>query len=389
LSGSGSLTGPQDAFAARIDTVGGSFVYSTYLGGSGSEEGVAIAVDSNENAYITGNTNSANFPTQNAFQSTSGGSIEAFVAKIGEVPPLAVSPDNVTMAVGSSASSNISGGLPPYSGSSADSSIATVSVSGSTATITGVNAGSTTVTITDSIGSTATINATVSAAVPPLDVSQDNVTLAATTSTDINISGGETPYTATSDDTTVATASVSGSTLTIDGVAVGTATVTVTDNATDSTTVDVTVTEAPPLEIGGCAQGTLVSETVDTASFDEITLNLCQEPPSTLSGRLYISIEAPSTLPGLMFFRPQDDAIPPGGSFVVLVRDSSGFLPDAEDNFFRQGTLSAAAGDVTFIVGTEGLEGLSPVFKTWYLPQGLDLNEVNLQVIQSVTITFN
>jgi hypothetical protein len=48
-------------------------VYSTYLGGSGTDEGNDIAVDASGNAYICGNTNSLNFPTANAIQATFGG----------------------------------------------------------------------------------------------------------------------------------------------------------------------------------------------------------------------------------------------------------------------------------------------------------------------------
>ncbi|MDX6611404.1 MAG: hypothetical protein QOD75_590 [Blastocatellia bacterium] len=47
-----------------------TLVYSTYLGGSDSDEGNDIAVDSAGNAYICGITNSANFPTANAIQGT-------------------------------------------------------------------------------------------------------------------------------------------------------------------------------------------------------------------------------------------------------------------------------------------------------------------------------
>ena len=57
-------------------------VYSTYLGGSGGEQGLDIALDSAGSAYVTGFTNSTNFPTANAFQSTNGGFQDAFVSKL-------------------------------------------------------------------------------------------------------------------------------------------------------------------------------------------------------------------------------------------------------------------------------------------------------------------
>ncbi|MGC1107643.1 MAG: SBBP repeat-containing protein [Candidatus Acidiferrales bacterium] len=57
-------------------------IYATYLGGGGDDVGNGIAVDSSGNAYITGSTASTNFPTENAFQPTNGGSGDAFVTKI-------------------------------------------------------------------------------------------------------------------------------------------------------------------------------------------------------------------------------------------------------------------------------------------------------------------
>jgi hypothetical protein len=56
-------------------------VYSTYLGGSGSEIGSCLTVDNNGCAYIGGDTGSSDFPTEGAYQSTSGGSVDAFVSK--------------------------------------------------------------------------------------------------------------------------------------------------------------------------------------------------------------------------------------------------------------------------------------------------------------------
>ncbi|MEG3839353.1 SBBP repeat-containing protein, partial [Microcoleus sp. herbarium14] len=73
--------GAKDAFVTKI-SANNSLAYSTYLGGSGEENGDRITVDSAGNAYVTGNTTSTNFPTKNAIQSISGGGQDAFVTKI-------------------------------------------------------------------------------------------------------------------------------------------------------------------------------------------------------------------------------------------------------------------------------------------------------------------
>ena len=57
-------------------------MYSTYLGGSGDDIGLAIAVDSNKNAYVTGVTGSTNFPTASATQPQNNGGNDAFVSEI-------------------------------------------------------------------------------------------------------------------------------------------------------------------------------------------------------------------------------------------------------------------------------------------------------------------
>ena len=85
-----------DAFVAKFDPDGASLVYSTFLGGNNGcpggvcETGTGIALDPAGNAFITGFTQSPNFPTTNAFQAIyGGGSPDAFVAKIGADPDLA------------------------------------------------------------------------------------------------------------------------------------------------------------------------------------------------------------------------------------------------------------------------------------------------------------
>jgi beta-propeller repeat-containing protein/ASPM-SPD-2-Hydin domain-containing protein/HYDIN/CFA65/VesB family protein len=78
-----SNAGGFDAFVAKLNATGSDLVYSTYLGGSGTEYGQGIAVDSSGNAYVIGSTASTNFPTMKALQaSNAGGGSDAFVAKI-------------------------------------------------------------------------------------------------------------------------------------------------------------------------------------------------------------------------------------------------------------------------------------------------------------------
>jgi hypothetical protein len=82
-----ALAGASDAFVAKVNPAGSALVYSTYLGGAGDERGLGIAVDSAGQAYVTGWTNSTNFPvTPNAFQRAIGypdpAVSNAFITKI-------------------------------------------------------------------------------------------------------------------------------------------------------------------------------------------------------------------------------------------------------------------------------------------------------------------
>ncbi len=74
----------ENAFVAELSWNGSALglVYCTYLGGSGSDTGAAIAVDSSGNAYVAGQTSSADFPTANPLQGSLAGLANAFVAKI-------------------------------------------------------------------------------------------------------------------------------------------------------------------------------------------------------------------------------------------------------------------------------------------------------------------
>jgi hypothetical protein len=82
---------PSAGYVAKLNASGTSLLYATYLGGSKGSNCKAIAVDSQGNAYVTGETTSLDFPTTpTAFQKTNnvlapsiGGT--AFVAKLNAV----------------------------------------------------------------------------------------------------------------------------------------------------------------------------------------------------------------------------------------------------------------------------------------------------------------
>lgn len=76
------LAGRNDIILASFNSAG-SLLYSTYLGGNKSEmittNGPSITVDPSGNTFITGETDSSNFPTKNAYQSNFYGSSDFFV----------------------------------------------------------------------------------------------------------------------------------------------------------------------------------------------------------------------------------------------------------------------------------------------------------------------
>ncbi len=72
-----------DCFLLKLNSSGSALTYSTYLGGSGTEMCRGVALDSKGNAYVTGFTDSSNFPvTENAFQRTfRGGGEQEYLQK--------------------------------------------------------------------------------------------------------------------------------------------------------------------------------------------------------------------------------------------------------------------------------------------------------------------
>ncbi len=76
-----SLNGSGDAFVVKLNPPGTSILFSTYLGGLGEDEGYSIALDADRNVYVTGKTASSNFPTLNPISTINSGGDDVFITK--------------------------------------------------------------------------------------------------------------------------------------------------------------------------------------------------------------------------------------------------------------------------------------------------------------------
>lgn len=77
-----SYAGTTDAFVFKLNSSGSAFVYSTFLGGNSGDYGLGIASDGAGNAYAIGSTYSPNFPTKNPLKGSLGGAEDAFITKL-------------------------------------------------------------------------------------------------------------------------------------------------------------------------------------------------------------------------------------------------------------------------------------------------------------------
>jgi|GEM_PF-260838 len=73
--------GDTDAFLTKINAGGSGLLYSSYLGGSGTDRGSGVVIDGNGLAYVAGYGASPDFPTEDPFQAGFGGNFDAFIAK--------------------------------------------------------------------------------------------------------------------------------------------------------------------------------------------------------------------------------------------------------------------------------------------------------------------
>lgn len=77
-----SLASAPDAFITALNSSGSAAIFSTYWGGTGADEATAVALDPIGDAYLTGRTQSRDFPATDGFQASPGGGADAFVTEI-------------------------------------------------------------------------------------------------------------------------------------------------------------------------------------------------------------------------------------------------------------------------------------------------------------------
>lgn len=77
-----AIAGSSDAFVTEVSPDGTSLIYSTFLGGTDSEAGADIVLDSSQDAFVTGTTNSTDFPVLSPYQAANAGGSDGFITKI-------------------------------------------------------------------------------------------------------------------------------------------------------------------------------------------------------------------------------------------------------------------------------------------------------------------
>jgi hypothetical protein len=207
----------------------------------------------------------------------------------GSTPPqaMAVTPASVTGVVGNTVPLIVSGGTPPYTVTSYSPTVATASINGSVVSVNLLAAGNATLVISDAAGDTpvmAQVTVTSSTNTGSLTTSPTSGSGVVGNTLIFSVIGGKAPYTAVSSNQGVATASVNGSTVSVQLLTAGNATITIQDSQNAMTTASVSGT-AP--STGN--QFTVIppSQTLTEGSTSALTFML-----ANFTGPFYITLPA-------------------------------------------------------------------------------------------------
>ena len=169
-------------------------------------------------------------------------------------------PSQISVPVGAARSYVIAGGAAPYVATSSDANVASAVVTGAGLSISGIALGSTNVVVRDAIGAAVTIAIKVGSSAsgsPLFTTAAADIVVAAGTKPSYAVGGGTGPYIVSSSNAAVAMAEVSGSTLSISGIAVGRAKIALLDAAGARVEINVVVGTGPVVELYTTAPGSV------------------------------------------------------------------------------------------------------------------------------------
>jgi hypothetical protein len=287
--------GNADAFVAKIDPSGANPVYSTFLGGSNTESGNGIAVDSDGSAYVAGQTCSLDFPLTNPEQASSGGNCDAFVSKVSILNGIILNPNGLVFQ-----SLNVGASSQPQTVTltTGDSSVAISSI-----TMSGANPGdfAQTTNCGATVPSGAQCTFSVTFAPTAVGLRKANLNIADTEN------GNPTTHVVALTGST-STVQLSASSLTFTGQAIGT--------TSTAQTITVTNVGTSPLTISGVV-----------ASSDFAESNNCTKAPLQPSTNCVISVTySPTTAGSALGALTITDNVP--GSPQVVLLSGTGMVPD-------------------------------------------------------------
>ncbi|MET3119869.1 hypothetical protein AAKU64_004116 [Undibacterium sp. GrIS 1.8] len=234
-----TITLPVGASSSVFTIGGGSLVYQV----ASSDVSIATVGFNSGQFIITGV--SAGKVTISVTDSIGG--LVTITVTIGTIssptPFFTTASSTLVVAINATSTFTVGGGSAPYNVSSSNTSVVTASVNGTKLSIQGLSTGTANVLVSDSNGTPITISVSVGAgtSIPLFTSAPSTVTVGQGGAPNYSIGGGTAPYTAGSSNIAVATATVAGSSLIINGVSTGTATIVVTDNAGVKVPIVVTV----------------------------------------------------------------------------------------------------------------------------------------------------
>lgn len=176
---------------------------------------------------------------------------------------------DITVEVGGANAYKVGGGTTIYSVGSSNIGVATATLTGNDLIITGVSTGKATVVVRDSTTGNLTINVTVGTGTPtPLfTTAASDIVIAPLSSPTFIIGGGRAPYQVSSSNASVLTAVISGSTLTLNGLVVGSAKVTVVDSAGTTISINAVVGSGSVVPLFSTAASSITLTSGASASY--------------------------------------------------------------------------------------------------------------------------